>query len=198
MHNNKEYLLANRSTKLFALVATLVMTELNTSGLVGFSSLGYEAGHWTISLAAIFLVGLLFYALVAAKKWKQYNGYTVTTFFSERYNNAMGLLAAFILFATMLGFTANYVKSLGLIFQALMPNLSMWLITAILTVVMLLLTLRGGLVSIIRFDVVSFILVLIIFPSWIYFANNMPVHHASVTISWAVAQQKLPISYVFH
>jgi len=37
-------LLADRRMGLFALTATLVMTEFNTSTLIAFSSLGYLAG----------------------------------------------------------------------------------------------------------------------------------------------------------
>ena len=172
------------------------MTELNTSTLLGFSTMGYVAGNWAVALATIFLFGLLFYAFTVAKKWKQYNGFTVTQYFNERYNKTMGIIVAYILFIAMLGFSANYVKSLGLIFSTVLPHLSLWLTTAILTLIMPALTLRGGLVSIIRFDIFSFIMVLILFPSWFWFSKHMPFHHHPVILPFTEMQQRLPATYV--
>ena len=50
------YLVANRSIGLFPLVATLVMTEFNTSTLLAFSAAGYRAGPMAIALPFVFLV----------------------------------------------------------------------------------------------------------------------------------------------
>lgn len=147
-----QYFVANRQTSTFALIATLVMTELNTSTLIGFASLGASYGSSAISLALVFLVGLLFYAISVAKKWKQFDGVTVTTFFARRYNSAIGYIAAVILLMAMLGFSANYVKSLTLIFAPLFPGASQWLISGGFCLLMLCLTLRGGIKSIIRLD----------------------------------------------
>ncbi len=175
-----QYFVANRQTSTFALIATLVMTELNTSTLIGFASLGASYGSSAISLALVFLVGLLFYAISVAKKWKQFDGVTVTTFFARRYNSAIGYIAAVILLMAMLGFSANYVKSLTLIFAPLFPGASQWLISGGFCLLMLCLTLRGGIKSIIRLDVFSFILTLVIIPAWLYYAHAIPDATANI------------------
>ena len=109
-HTAQEYFVSNRKTTLFALIATLVMTELNTSTLVGFASLGYIYGFSAGLLAFVFLIGLLFYAISVAKKWKQFDGISVTTYFEKRYNPFIGYLTAIILLVAMIGFSANYIK----------------------------------------------------------------------------------------
>ena len=64
MSHNKsqvtDYYTAGKKIGFFALTATLVMTELNTSTLIGFSSLGYIYGFSAISLGLVFLLGLFF------------------------------------------------------------------------------------------------------------------------------------------
>lgn len=168
-----EYLLAGRHTKLLPLIATLVMTEFNTGTLISFSSLGYHAGYWALTMPFIFLFGLLFYTLTVAKKWKAFNGVSVAHFFAVRYGRRLEILVAVVLFLAMLGFSAAYVKSLTLLFLPLTVDNS-WLVGGILVVVILGLTLRGGLNSIIALDLLSFFFVLIFFPLLIYFSYQLP------------------------
>ncbi len=195
--HQQHYLLANRKTSLLALIATLVMTEFNTTTLIAFSSLGYQIGPWAVILASIFLTGLIFYALTVAKRWKRFNGISVAHYFSERYNRTIGTLVAMILFAAMAGFSATYIKSLTFIFQPLFPHLSPWVISAVLVACILFMTIRGGLVAIIRTDVISFIALLIFFPVLFYYAWQLPSTSATALhFSLATMQQQLPISFV--
>lgn len=81
MNNSEDYYTAGKNLGIFALTATLVMTELNISTLVGFSSLGYLYGFSALSLGIVFLVGLLFYSFSVAKKWKNFDAICVSEFF---------------------------------------------------------------------------------------------------------------------
>ena len=54
MSKSEGYYTAGKSLGIFALTATLVMTELNISTLIGFSSLGYLYDFSTLSLGMIF------------------------------------------------------------------------------------------------------------------------------------------------
>ena len=179
VQTEESYLLANRKTSFFALTATLVMTELNTATLLSFSSMGYLVGLRALWLPVIFLVGLLFYAASVAKKWKEYNGVSVAGFFSERFGRGIGVVTSLSLFVAMLGFSATYVKSLCLLFVPLFPSLNMWILSSIFTALVLVMMARGGLVAIIRTDVVSFFAVIVFFPMLFYFTNQsggqMPV-----------------------
>lgn len=158
------YLMADRSTSLLGLTATLVMTEFNTATLLSFSALGYVAGARALFLPAIFLVGLLFYGLTVAKQWKQFNGVSVASLFTERYGKDIGWMASVSLLLAMVGFSAAYVKSLTLLFTPLFPMLHPWALSSGLVGLVLLITLRGGLISIIRTDLFSFFVVMAFFP----------------------------------
>jgi len=195
------YLVADRNISCFALTATLVMTELNPSTLIAFSSLGYHAGWWALCLPFVFLSGLLFYAFVVAKKWKEFNGFSVTEFFHQRYGPSMGRFASTCLFLAMLGFSATYVKSLAMFYQAWFGALSPWLVSGLIVGLCLLTTLRGGLAAIVRLDVVSFVAVVILFGllcgyTWVYtgqvdlaqWLNSFPAKEV---------QLALPPQYVF-
>lgn len=175
--SSEAYFVADRKTPLFALVATLVMTELNTSTLLGFASMGYIFGPSAILLGCVFLVGLLFYALTVAKQWKRFDGVTVTAYFSQRYNPIVGYFAAVILFISMLGFSANFLKSLTVVFSPLFPHLDPWVLSGIFCLLMMGITLRGGMRSIIRVDVVSFFLVIILFSAGaiIHIGERLPL-----------------------
>jgi Na+/proline symporter len=65
----------------------------------------------------------------------------------------------------MTGFSATYVKSLGLIFQPLVTRLPFPLLSLILTGIVLAVVLPGGLVSVVRSDIVSFIATIILLPA---------------------------------
>ncbi|MBI3790642.1 MAG: hypothetical protein HY275_07165 [Gemmatimonadetes bacterium] len=160
----ESYLVADRSVGLLPLVATLVMTEFNTSTLLAFSASGYRAGPMALSLPFVFLVGLLFYTGTVARPWKRFNRLSVAELFTERYSPALGRLASGLLLLAMTGFSATYVKSLTLIFTPLMPGLDAWVLSALLTVVVVLVVISGGLESVVRSDVVGFALTIVLLP----------------------------------
>lgn len=164
IHSESSYLFAERKTGWAALTATLVMTEFNSATLISFASLGYAAGLWALSLPLIFLIGLLFYAVTVAEKWKEYNGASVASFFSNLYGNNIGRLTSLLLLLSMIGFSGAYIKSLTLLFQPLFAEMSPWLLSGILFLLILVMNLRGGLIAIIRTDMISFLLVIAFFP----------------------------------
>ncbi len=160
----ERYLVADRSVGLLPLVATLVMTEFNTSTLLAFSAVGYRAGPMALALPFVFLVGLGFYTLTVAKPWKRFNRLSVAELFTERYSPALGRLASGLLLLAMTGFCATYVKSLALIFQPIVPGVDAWVLSAVLTLVVVLVVISGGLESVVRSDLVGFALTLVLLP----------------------------------
>lgn len=164
----ESYAVADRNVGVFALTATLVMTEFNTATLISFSSLGYMSGVKALLLPGVFLVGLVFYALTVARKWKNYNGVSVVDFFMSRFNRKIGIIAAIFLLAAMAGFSATYLKSLTLLFSNLLPGTSYWLISAYITFFTLIMVIRKGLVSIIKIDSFAFVFVILAMPLILY------------------------------
>lgn len=158
------YQVADRNLGFWALVATLVMTEFNTSTLLAFSATGYRAGPMALALPMVFLVGLVFYTVTVAGAWKRFNRLSVAELFSTRYDPALGRMASALLLLAMTGFSATYVKSLALIFSPLVPDLPVWALSLLLTTVVAVVTVGGGLVSVVRSDVVGFVLTAVLLP----------------------------------
>jgi solute:Na+ symporter, SSS family len=196
------YLLANRKTTLFPLVATLVMTEFNTSTLIGFSSVGATAGVWGVLLPLVFLFGLGFYALVVARKWKEFNGFSTAGFFTKVYGKSIGRTVSGLLLIAMLGFTATYIKSMTFLFQPIFIGSILeyeWLLSLLVTCLVLLLAIRGGLVSIIRIDVLGFLAVLVLIPLIYYFSSGLhspSVSHILEAIPLQEGQKALPPEFI--
>ncbi|MDE3037951.1 MAG: sodium:solute symporter family protein [Pseudomonadota bacterium] len=166
---SEEYLLANRQIGLLALTATLVMTEFNTSILLSFSSFGYRVGPMAIGLPLVFLIGLTWYMFTVARPWKRFNRLSVAELFTERYGRALGRLASLLLIIAMLGFSATYVKSLTLIFAPWF-RMNTWVLSFYLTTLVLLMTVAGGLRSVVRTDAVSFVVTLVLIPALFFLA----------------------------
>ena len=78
------YTVASRALRFLPLVATLVMTEFNTTTLLAFAAAGYRAGPMALALPLVFLVGLTFYTLTVARAWKRFDGTSVAELFTRR------------------------------------------------------------------------------------------------------------------
>ncbi len=159
------FLVADRRVGLFPLTATLVMTEFNTATLLAFAAVGYRVGPRAIGLSAVFLIGLAWYTITVARKWKQYNGISVAGWFSRRYGPALGRTAAVLLILAMLGFSATYVKSLTLLLMPMLGGVSPWLVSGGLCLAIAAVTASGGLASVVRLDVLGFLLTLVLLPT---------------------------------
>ncbi|MBI5448172.1 MAG: sodium:solute symporter [Gammaproteobacteria bacterium] len=172
------------------------MTEFNTSTLISFSALGYTATWWALTLPFVFLIGLLFYAITVAKKWKIFNGISVAHYFSERYGCDVGYFVAIILFLAMIGFSATYVKSLTLVFLPVFPLHNSWILSALLVFMILLMTLRGGLISIIRIDIISFIIILFFLPTLLYYTWHLSNLEPVPSLTLQEMQCILPTQFI--
>jgi Na+/proline symporter len=172
IQSEESYLFAERKCGLFGLTCTLIMTELNTATLLAFAGLGYIVGLRALFLPLIFLIGLIFYGLSVAKKYKELNASSVTALLRERYGKPFAQLASIFLIGSMMGFTATYVKSVTLIFCPVFPMWNGWILSGYLVLIILLMTLRGGLIAIIRTDITSFLLICLIFPLFLFYTKR--------------------------
>ena len=166
--SSADYVVANRTIGLWPLVATLVMTEFNTSTLLSFSAVGYRAGPMALALPFVFLVGLLFYTVSVARAWKRFDRVSVAELFATRYDPLMGRIASALLLLAMVGFSATYIKSLTLIFVPLVPAVPVWMLSAALSLMVLAVVISGGLTSVVRSDLVGFVLTIILLPLLLY------------------------------
>jgi Na+/proline symporter len=184
----KDFLLAGRRVAFFPLVATLVMSEFNASTLLAFSSFGYKVGPMAVGLPMIFLIGLLWYTATVARPWKRFNRLSVAEFFTEKYGRGLGRLASALLLLAMVGFSATYVKSLTLIFSPWLAGLGPWGLSLGLTALVLAMTLAGGLVSVVRADVLSFLVTAVVLPGLLALALYRHGSFASLAAAFPPTQ----------
>ncbi|MDX1957201.1 MAG: hypothetical protein SFU98_01445 [Leptospiraceae bacterium] len=200
VNSESAYVLASKSTGLFALLTTLVMTEFNPSTLIGFSGAGYFAGVYGICLPLVFLIGLGFYCITVAKKWKELGATSVAELFTIRYGRVAGKLASSLLILAMLGFSANYIKSLELLFSPIFPEIKPILISILIVLLILFLCGRGGLISIIQVDIISFLATLVFIPLLLYFSwknTNLNFETALGAIPIETGMEILKPKFVF-
>jgi solute:Na+ symporter, SSS family len=183
------YTVASRNLGLMPLVATLVMTEFNTSTLMAFAATGYAAGPMAVALPAVFLVGLAFYTLTVARAWKRFNRLSVAELFTERYSPLVGRTASALLLLAMVGFTSTYVKSLALLFTPLAPSwLSTPVLAGVLALTVLLAVLPGGLVSVVRADLVGFVATLVLLPVLLVLGSRASAPLGGLATAFAPSQ----------
>lgn len=201
IQNDSDYLLAGRKTGLLYLSATLIMTEFNPTTLIAFSDAGYYAGLWGISLSSVFLIGLLFYTFTAAEKWKELNAVSVAELFTAKYGKMTGKTASLFLIIAMLGFSANYIKSAEIIFSPVFTGIPPYLVSFLFVFIICIIILRGGLVSIIRIDMMSFIGLLIFIPLLLVFSAKTVSGNIYEKMWTAIpvseGQKVLPVKFVF-
>lgn len=188
---DEDFLVAGRRLSLFPLVATLVMTEFNTSTLLAFAAAGYRAGPMALALPLVFLIGLLFYTVTVARAWKRFDRLSVAELFAARYSTALGRLASVLLLASMVGFGATYVKSLGVLFGPFVPWAPPSVASGLLTLVVLAVTLPGGLVTVVRSDVVGFVLTLVLVPLLLVLGTWAAVPYGGLSSAFDASQLRI-------
>ncbi len=75
-----------------------------------------------LALPLVFLVGLGFYTVTVSRRVEALQPPVGAELFAERYSPPLGRFASLMLLVAMTGFSATYVKSLGLIFHPLAPG----------------------------------------------------------------------------
>jgi solute:Na+ symporter, SSS family len=130
----------------------------------GNSVTGYSAGPMALSLPLVFLIGLAFYTATVARQWKRFDRLSVAEFFAARYSPALGRVVSSLLLAAMAGFCATYVKSMALLFVPFAPAVPPPWLGAALTAITLAIVLPGGLLSVVRADVIAFLTTIVMLP----------------------------------
>lgn len=196
-NSDEQYLFAGRNVGYFAMVATLVMTEFNSTTLIAYTASGYSAGLRALLLPCALFVCLIIYALSVAKKWKRYNGVSVAHYLEDRFGKTVGVFSKMALLFTMVLFSATYVKSLTLVFMPLFSSVNPWVLSAALVLLIIVISIFRGLRSIIRLDIISFIVVLLFFPAMVLYCYFAPLNQPNALhLSWSLPYQSLPTHFV--
>ena len=165
-----DFLVAGRTLGLFVLVGTLVMTEFNTATMVGFASYGYTGGRSGTFLALSIFIALGSYTFMVAKRWKRLNAISIAEMFVERYNYKFKILTVIMIVFTLSLLSTTYLKAAAIVFSVTM-NVSLFWTVILISGVVLIFTLAGGLVSVSFTNLLSFIIAIVALPCLFIFAS---------------------------
>lgn len=169
VHSSDDYLVAGRNLGFTVLTATLVMTELNTTTMVGYSAFGYTAGLYATMLPLGLMAGMWVYALLFSKRWKRINAVSIADFFELRYGKAFRHFAAFLFIVSLLISSATYLKAASKVFSLALGLSEFWM-AVILYLVVFVFTISGGLVSVAWTDLASMLVTALGIPLILIFS----------------------------
>lgn len=174
----EEYIVAGRRTKLFPLIATLVMTEINPMALIAMSALGYSVGYWALGMAVNAFIGPLFASFVTAKKWKCFNGACVSQLFDYYLGRNIGNIVRLILLISLIILSATYIKGIMIFSQVVYPNFPVLISILIILVFCIFSVMKNGLSGIIHMDIIGFFLTsILIFLCFLFSIKNLGIEH---------------------
>jgi len=149
-----EYLVMGRRLALPSFVATLVTTWYGGVLGVGEYSYRYGISNWLV-FGVPYYLGAALFAVFVARRARRSRLYTVPDQLALAYGRPAGLMGAVIL--QFLSSPAPYVLMLGVLLQAIF-GWPLWVAILVGTITATGYSLRGGLRSVVRADLVQFLL----------------------------------------
>jgi len=154
------FFVADRRGSALFIVGSLCATIIGASVTLGMAGRGYRlglAGAWWLLVGSI---GLLILGFFFARKVRSFGLYTLPELVEKQYNSrAAGLAASVLIVVAWLAVIAAQIIAAGKILSILMPNADVSLVMAVSAVVLVLYTFLGGQYSVIRTDLVQFIII---------------------------------------
>lgn len=155
----EEFHLAGRKVSYAMLTSTLCATIVGASATVGMAGLGFKEGltgaWWLLSGT----VGLLFLALFFAEKVRATNCYTLPELIGTFYGERVRMAASLLIIVSWLGVISGQIIASGKILSALFGG-SEQIFMAASAIVFILYTVQGGQHSVVRTDMIQFIIIL--------------------------------------
>lgn len=177
INSYQDYNLAGRKTGFAALVATLGAAEFNTATLIGGASVAYlygTVGLWYTSFIFVFVFSI--YALTVAKPYRRLRISTIAEFFERRFPGKRSESTRALASVVTLTFTwiapATYLAGLSVVASVLL-GVEPLTTVIVITTLCLVLSLAGGFMTAISFDIVAYVMILIFVPLlfWIGYSN---------------------------
>ncbi len=188
---NVDFMVAGRRLGPFLLAGTLAATEIG-----GGSSLGVVAnafGTWGMSASwYIIAMGIAFVILIPlAPKFRATSVKTVPEYFRRRYDNFSGLFSAIVMLLALIGLTAGQFKASASVLEVML-GLDYATSLVIVTVVITVYAVMGGLWSVTLTDFVQVFLIVIgmaaaipfalkLAGGWATIRSTVPAEHLSLT-----------------
>jgi solute:Na+ symporter, SSS family len=181
VENNDDFLVAGRRMGPWLLAGSLAATEVGGGSTLGVVEKAY--GDWGFSaLWYILAMAVAFFALsFVAPLFRRSMVKTVPEYFRSRYGKQNGLLSSIILILPMVGLTASQLIASGTIL-AVMTGWSYTTSVLVVTAVVGVYSVLGGMYSVIYTDVVQWIFIIVGMIAIIPFAMNFGGGFADINV----------------
>jgi SSS family solute:Na+ symporter len=154
------FFVANRRGSAVFIIGSLCATIIGASVTLGMAGRGYRMGlpgAWWLLVGSI---GLLILGFFFARTVRKLGLYTLPALVEKQYNSkTAGLVASILIVVAWLAVIAAQIIAAGKILSILMPDVNLSLVMVISAAVLTLYTFLGGQYSVIRTDLVQFIII---------------------------------------
>lgn len=155
----EDFVVAGRKLPMIILVGTLLATWCGGGGITGSASVIYAYGPWVGVLHFLGApIGILLLYFIAGKVRKT-TKITIPEIFESRYGSIASLLATICIVLAYVGIVATQIKAAGNIIN-LLTGVDLTIATILSALVVLLLTVTGGMMTVAYSDAVSALLML--------------------------------------
>ena len=156
------YFVADRRGSAVFIVGSLCATIIGASVTLGMAGRGYRMGlpgAWWLLVGSI---GLLILGFFFARTVRKLGLYTLPELVEKQYNSkTAGLVASILIVVAWLAVIAAQIIAAGKILSILIPGVDLSLVMVISAAVLTLYTFLGGQYSVIRTDLVQFIIIVV-------------------------------------
>ncbi|MFS0645134.1 sodium:solute symporter family protein [Siminovitchia sp. 179-K 8D1 HS] len=188
--NNDDFMVAGRSLPLFVVIGTLLATFVGSGTVVGGASFVYQYGPFAaiFNLSGGFVGAIILYFI--ASKIRKSEIYTVPELMEKRFGKATLLISSIFIIMAYVGITAYQFTGGAYVLQ-LTTGMPLEWGAVIMCVVVIFLTVSGGLFSVAYSDAISALLIVVGFLIGVPFAisaaggfSNMAAVMPENTLSW--------------
>lgn len=157
---NEEFVTCGRRLPLWVVVGTLIATWYGGGGITGTANLVYTRGPWAGLIYELATPVAIIVVLFLAGRIRENKNITIPELFREKYGDAASILATIFIVLAYIGICSYQFKGAGYVLN-LTTGLSVEMGTLLAAVVIILLSVTGGLTSVAYTDAISAIFIFV-------------------------------------
>ena len=196
--NIKDYALGANPFSTPALVATMVATFIGAGNTIGYVTLFYKNGLLFVLLPVCGCFAHVLFARYILPQFDYYYGkLSVVSVITKIYGNSVKKFVGFIAYTYCFGVLAMQIKATGIIIEYALgyPSVSAMIVSFMVITIY---SAVGGIKSVVRTDVLQFLIFIIVLPVFAFFLlkENSGVSQLTELNMWKVRENFNLLSYI--
>ena len=194
----REYALGSKPFTTPVLVATMAATVIGGGSTIGRIRYYYEEGLFLVLPGLLSYFGVIIFVHYVLPRFDAYyKEFSIVSVLSRIYGDSVEKISGIIAYLYCFGALAMQVKAIGLVIEYAL-NYNSTFATILSFLVITIYSAFGGVQSVIRTDVVQFIIFIIVLPIFAIFLlkESGGIHHVFQKKVWEVKNYIVPIEYI--